>query len=165
MTRGGGTRSGDAGGGRAIFFASAGCNGVALRRMSTSTTSTMGKRIESLFSSLSDGKCCCRDDDDRYRRCRRTNVPNVDNAACEDDEDDDDNVVKQRRRSPCNFDLLQAFRYIAVATPSPLPPTSSRLRDDNNDRGIGAASLPSVAPMALGSSPHTEWGTLTVVSS
>ncbi len=50
---------------------------------------------------LSDGECRCRDDDDRYRRCRRTNVPNVDdtacddNAACDDDEDDDDDVVKR----------------------------------------------------------------------
>jgi hypothetical protein len=114
---------------------------------------------------LSDGECHCRDDDDRYRRCRRTNVPNVDDAACDNDEDDDDDVVKRRRRSPCNFDLLQAFRYDAVATPSPSPPTSSRLRDDDDDRGIGAALLPLVAPMALGSSPHTDWGTLTVVSS
>ena len=46
---------------------------------------------------LSDGECRCRDDDDRYRRCRRTNVPNVDDAACDDNEDDDDNVVKRRR--------------------------------------------------------------------
>jgi hypothetical protein len=165
MTRGGGTRSGDAEGGRAHFFARAGCDGVAPRRVSTSTRSTMGKRIELLFSLLSDGECRCQDDDDRCRRCQRTNVPNVDDAACEDDEDDEDDVVKRRRRSPCNFDLLQAFRYIAVATSSPSPPTSSRLRDDDDDWGIGAASLPSVAPMALGSSPHTDWGTLTVVSS
>jgi hypothetical protein len=52
---------------------------------------------------LSNGECRCRDDDDRYRRCRRTNVPNVDNAvcnddaACNDDKDDNDNVVKRRR--------------------------------------------------------------------
>ncbi len=52
---------------------------------------------------LSDGECHCRDDDDRYRRCQRTNVPNVDNAACNDDvacddnEEDDDNVVERRR--------------------------------------------------------------------
>jgi hypothetical protein len=50
---------------------------------------------------LSNGECHCRDDDDRYRRCRRTNVPNVDDAACDDDvacdndEDDNDDVVKR----------------------------------------------------------------------
>jgi hypothetical protein len=64
---------------------------------------------------LSDGKCRCRDDNNRYRRCRRTNVPNVDDAACDDDvaydddEDNSDDVVKRRRQLPCNFDLLRAF--------------------------------------------------------
>ncbi len=48
---GGGNRSGDAGGGREHFFVSAGHDGVTPRRASTLTTSTIGKRIESLFLS------------------------------------------------------------------------------------------------------------------
>jgi hypothetical protein len=51
---------------------------------------------------LSDGECRCRDDDDQYQRCQHTNVPNLDDAACDDnaacdnDEDEDDDVVKQQ---------------------------------------------------------------------
>ncbi|KAL3787252.1 hypothetical protein ACHAW5_001905, partial [Stephanodiscus triporus] len=59
-------------------------------------------------------------------------------------------------RGPCNVDLLRAFRYDAVVT------TKKKRRDDDDidnedddDDGRGGS--------AIGSSPHTDWGTLTVV--
>ena len=57
---------------------------------------------------------------------------------------------------PCNVDLLRAFRYDAVG------PEKNKRDDDDDDDGQKDDDGRSLAE-ALGSSPHTDWGTLTVV--
>ncbi len=57
---------------------------------------------------------------------------------------------------PCNVDLLRAFRYDAVG------PEKNKRDDDDDDDGQKDDDDRSSAE-ALGSSPHTDWGTLTVV--
>ena len=51
----------------------------------------------------------------------------------------------------CNIDLLRVFRYDAISSPQ-----------DNNNNDEQRQSM-QATPTILGSSPHSDWGTLTVV--
>mmetsp|Transcript_2510 Transcript_2510/g.3799 ORF Transcript_2510/g.3799 Transcript_2510/m.3799 type:complete len:470 (+) Transcript_2510:3-1412(+) len=53
-------------------------------------------------------------------------------------------IVRNDDGDGCNSDLLRVFRY------DPIDPQQPRQDDDEND-------------IALGSSPHTDWGTMTIV--
>ena len=57
------------------------------------------------------------------------------------------NDMKHNRCQRCNIDLLRIFRYDAVDSP-----VDSHLPNNDNDE-----------PHVIGSSPHSDWGTMTIV--
>ena len=72
--------------------------------------------------------------------------------SCQSLSSNTNNDTNHNRCERCNIDLLRVFRYDAVDSPSHDKNVNNGIDDDKKNE-----------PQAMGSSPHSDWGTMTIV--